>query len=549
MPRSLRPGPIPLLLASLGLGLIGLRAAEEAPKPRLADAAPVEQSPAVQLDHRIIDEVKARAELSQNLRHLCDEIGPRVTGSPALEKANRWAEEKMKAYGLTNVKLEPWEIPVAWQRNTCAIKLIEPHAKPLIAASAAWSPSTAGKLTGPVVVLEAKTKDDLAKYKGRLKNAIVLRGAPVEVKPITDLTYISPTPKKVEPKKEEPRKDDAKPMEIPQPTPRPTTSDLEAFRKSVGEFLKSEGAACIAVDSAKPHGLLIMTGRWQEGDRAATQANELMPTVFMAHEHYRLLHRLATATGGTPPKVEVEISNTFTPGPVTVFNTVGEIAGSEKPDEFVVIGAHLDSWDLGSGATDNGTGSSIVLECARTLAKLAKEGQRPKRTIRFVLFTGEEQGLHGSKAYVKRHEAEMPKTSMALVHDTGTGKVIGFNLMGREAVKKVLDEELATLKTIDGWKEATTRSAGGTDHLPFDGVNVPGFSCQQEMDEYRLTHHTQTDTFDHVKIPNLVQGAQVISITAMRVANLPALLPREKPEPKKDKKDEKKDGTKEEKKP
>ena len=161
-----------------------------------------------------------------------------------------------------------------------------------------------------------------------------------------------------------------------------------------------------------------------------------------------------------------------------------------------------------------------------------------KRTIRFVLFTGEEQGLFGSKSYVKKHEAEMPKTSMALVHDTGTGMVMGMNLMGRDAVKKVLDPQLESLQKLDGWKETSTRSSGGTDHLPFEAAGVPGFSCQQDMDEYRLTHHTQTDTFDHVKIPNLVQGAQVMAIAAMRVANLPELLPREKPEAKKEEKKE-----------
>jgi hypothetical protein len=532
---------MPAIVASLALGLFSVHAAEQAPMPRLVGAEAVEATPAVALDLRIIAEVKAKAELSKNLQHLCDEIGPRVTGSAGLEKASRWTEAKMKEYGLSNVRLEPWEIPVGWERGTCNLKLTEPHAKPLIAASAAWSPSTSGKVSGPVVVFDAKTKDDLAKYKGKFKNALVLRGPPADVKPVTDLTYAAPVPRKEAPKKEDPKNEEPK-KEIAPPMPRPMQSDLEAFRKTVGEFLKSEGAACVVIDSAKPHGLLVMTGRWQEGDRAATQSNELMPTVFMAHEHYLLLHRLATTKGGTPPKVEVEITNKFVPGPITVFNTVGEITGSEKPDEFVILGAHLDSWDLGSGATDNGTGSSVVLECARTLAALAKQGQRPKRTIRFVLFTGEEQGLFGSKFYVKKHADEMAKTSMALVHDTGTGKVMGMNLMGREAVKKVLDAELVTLKTLDGWKEVTTRSSGGTDHLPFEAANVPGFSCQQDIDEYRLTHHTQTDTFDHVKIPNLVQGAQVMTIAAMRVANLPDLLPREKPEAKKKEKVEEKKG-------
>ena len=293
-----------------------------------------------------------------------------------------------------------------------------------------------------------------------------------------------------------------------------------------------------------------MTGSWPEGDRGT--ATDPLPMLFMAHETYTMLHRLATAKEGTKPRVELEVTNKFIPGPITVYNTVGEITGSEKPDEFVVVGAHLDSWDLGTGATDNGTGSCTVLEIARTLGALAKAGIKPKRTIRFVLFTGEEQGLFGSKQYVKRHKDEMPKTSMALVHDTGTGKVRGFGLQGREAVRLILEPELESLKTIDGWKGLSLRGMGGTDHLSFEKEGVPGFACDQDMDEYRLTHHTQTDTFDHVKIPNLVQGAQVMAVTAMRVANLPDLLPRDKKkeEPKKDepkKDDVKKDPVKNEK--
>ncbi len=507
---------------------------EKAPTPR-AEGEVAKIAPAVEIDRKIIAEVKDKAELKANLQHLCDVIGPRITGSANLEKANKWAEAKMKEYGLTNVKLEPWEIPVAWDRGTFSMKMVEPNAgKPLIGASAAWTPGTKGKIAGEVVFLNAKTKDDLAKYKGKLKNAIVLRSPPSDVKPISDMTYLAPPapkndPKKDEPKKDEPKKDEPK-KEEPKPSdsqpPRPNFGELMALRAAMGEFLKAEGAAAILTDSAKPHGLLVMTGSWPKGDRGA--AGDPLPTIFMTHEHYAMLHRLATATDGPKPMVELEITNKFTPGPITVYNTVGEITGSEKPDEFVVVGAHLDSWDLGTGATDNGTGSCTVLEIARTLAALAKAGIKPKRTIRFVLFTGEEQGLFGSKQYVIKHKDEMPKTSMTIVHDTGTGVVKGFGLQGREAVQKILEPELETLKTIDGWKGLSLRGMGGTDHLSFESAGVPGFACDQDMDEYRLTHHTQTDTFDHVKIPNLVQGAQVMAITALRVANLPDLLPRTK---------------------
>jgi Zn-dependent M28 family amino/carboxypeptidase len=218
----------------------------------------------------------------------------------------------------------------------------------------------------------------------------------------------------------------------------------------------------------------------------------------------------------------VEITNKFIPGPIAVYNTVGEIKGSEKPDEFVVVGAHLDSWDLGTGTTDNGTGSSVVLETARLLSKC---GVKPKRTIRFVLFTGEEEGLHGSKEYVKAHSKEMAKTSMALVHDTGTGRVTAIGTQSLEECLPVLQKELACLKKLG--VEINTRRVNGSDHQSFDAVGVPGFAFQQQVAEYRLTHHSQSDTFDKARPDDLKQGAEVMAIAAMRVANLPKLLPRD----------------------
>lgn len=289
------------------------------------------------------------------------------------------------------------------------------------------------------------------------------------------------------------------------------------------KFLKEEGVACQVSDAAKPHGLLVTTGGWGD-DRAA--ALDRFPQVFMAHEHYALLHRLASRTDAVT-RVELNIENRFIPGPLVVYNTIGEVRGSEKPDEFVVLGAHLDSWELATGTTDNGTGTCVVLEAARTIAALAKAGSPPKRTIRFCLFSGEEQGLWGSRKYVEKHKDELPKHSVALVHDTGTGKVTGFGLEGRENVRAVMEKELVGLKELEGWKGLTKGGiGGGTDHFPFHRVGVPGFACNQDIDEYRFTHHTQSDTFDKAKEPNLIQGAQVITITAMRVANLPDLLPR-----------------------
>ena len=521
------------LLVTVLLGFVVLPAsAEDAPPPRPVGPA--------EIDRMLLQAVATQPDLLPNLRHLCDEIGPRLTGSAALERANRWTADRMIAYGLTNVRLEPWEVPVGWERGSATLRLIEPGGRPLTAAAAGWTPGTNGPIAGPAVVVSIRTKADMEKYKGKLKHAVILRGPPAEVKPVTDLSYLSPPPPKdgppaAEPKGQPTRRRPTPPPKEPAAGPadaagQPSANDLRAFRRELADFLKTEGVAAVLADAAKPHGLLVTTGSWRDGDRGTPQ--EPLPTLFVAHEHYALLHRLATRQAA-PPTVEVSVTNRFIPGPITVFNTVGEVAGAEKPDEVVVVGAHLDSWDLASGATDNGTGSCVVLEAARAVAALAKLGLRPKRTIRFVLFSGEEQGLHGSKQYVKRHADEMARTSAALVHDTGTGKVWGLGLQGREAVRAVLEPELVALKGLDGWQGLSLRGSGGTDHLSFEQAGVPGFAAGQETDEYRLTHHTQSDTFDKVKEPNLVQGAQVLAITAVRVANLPGLLPREKPAAKK----------------
>ena len=249
-----------------------------------------------------------------------------------------------------------------------------------------------------------------------------------------------------------------------------------------------------------------------------------MPSLFVAHEHYALLHRLASRAAPARTRIELEVNNKLIPGPIAVYNTVAELRGSDKPEEFVVVGAHLDSWDLAQGTTDNGTGSCVVLEAARILAR---SGVKPKRTIRFVLFTGEEQGLYGSKAYVKQHKDEMPRTSVCLAHDTGTGHVIGLGLQGREKLKPIFDAEIESLRDL-GFKEINTRSMGGSDHMSFEQVGVPGFAFQQDMDEYRFTHHSQSDTLDKAKEPDLIEGAQVMAVLAVRVANMPTLLPREK---------------------
>ncbi len=441
--------------------------------------------------------------------------------------------------------LEPWEIPAAWERGSCKMRLVSPdNGRDIHGAARAWTPGTKGKITGPVVVIDAKKAEDLKAYEGKLKNALVMLAKPTQITPITDIgkpkaqkgpgggqrgpgagAPAPATPPGSPPATNPPATPATPPAEAAPGGPGrrgPFQGGGMGLRQQITEMAQKEGAACLLTDSGKPHGLLNMTGSWRGTDRA--DANEPLPGVFITHDHYAMLYRLATRKDAPPPQVEVEIISKTIPGPVTVFNTVGEIKGTEKPDEFIVVGAHLDSWDLGQGTTDNGTGSSVVLESARALGALAKKGIRPKRTIRFVLFTGEEQGLHGSKEYVKRHKDEMAKTSMALVHDTGTGRVTEIPLQGFDEAKPVLEKELAILKDLK--VEVVVGTQGGTDHLSFASAGVPGFAFHQDPAEYYLTHHTQSDTLDKARWDDLIQGSQVMAITAMRVANLPEMLPR-----------------------
>lgn len=535
-----------LTLAFLASGLAALvhsAEVEVAPPPRLAQVQPVIRT-AVDLDRAVLAEIRQRSQIMRNLQYLSDVIGARLTGSPGLERANHWTAEKMREYGLVNVRLDPWEIPVGWQRGHASMRLVEPDSGlRLLVASAGWTPGTSGKVTGPVVIIRERTKDKLAQYKGKLRNAVVLLSPPPVIAPVTDLRYgpPPPPPDKKDGKKNPPPTaiSDSPEAESAIPAPREpvpyswstTTLAGHGFLHdewqpgiaALNEFLKSEGVACVVSDAAKPHGLLVTTGGWP-GDIVAAQNR--VPRLYMAHEHYSLLWRLASQ-GDMSVRVETEIHNTFIRGPITVYNTVGEIRGSEKPEEIVVVGAHLDSWDLASGTTDNGTGSCVVLEVARALAALARQGHPPKRTIRFVLFSGEEQGLHGSRQYVQRYKNELPRHSAAIVHDTGTGRVFGLALHNRKGCYDILQRELETLKELEGWVGPSLRGMGGTDHLSFNNAGVPGFACLQEMDEYRLTHHTQSDTFDKAKEPFLIQGAQVVAVTALRIANLPELLPRQ----------------------
>jgi carboxypeptidase Q len=469
-----------------------------------ASPSPDEQNPFAAADAQILAEIHEHSEAFANLEYLSDSIGPRLTGSPQLKRANEWTRDQFTKYGAANAHLEGWTIARSWTRGTAAARIVSPTEHPLTIAAAGWSPSTPGTVTGPVVYFDAKKKEEFAKFHGKLKGAIVIYQDPSSLSP---------------PKPDDPRAQFSRPMqEPPAKIGEPALPDpYEAFLQAAKErndFWKQEGVAAVLRDSNKPHGLLNMTDVSEEKYGVGP-----IPIAFITGEGYRMIFRMLKQG---PVKVEMAMSNSFSNKPVEVYNTVAEIPGSEKPDEFVILGAHLDSWDLGTGSTDNGTGSMAVLEAARALAKL---NLKPKRTIRFVLFSGEEQGLYGSQEYVKAHQKELDKISAVLVHDTGTGRVLTLGLHDNYQDRERVDQVLAPLGELKLLEPRMARSFG-TDHLSFDQVGIPGFFCIQDRAEYNLTHHSQSDTFDKVWKDDLNQGAEVLAAWAYNTAQLPDLLPR-----------------------
>jgi carboxypeptidase Q len=482
------------------LVLAGVRGGVAPASPDAGDA----KAALAPADARILAEIHDHSEAMANLEYLSDDIGPRLTGSPQLKRASEWTRDMFKKYGLTNAHLEPWTIARSWTRGMARARMVSPAEHVLTIAAAGWSPSTPGVVQGPVVYFDAKKKEEFAKFHGKLKGAIVIYQEPVSLSP----------PKPVDPYLEV-----LHPMQEPPPkmgdpaTPDPYDAFLRAAIERT-QFFKDEGVAAVLRDSNKPHGLLNMTDVSLERYGAG-----VIPSAFITGEGYRMIFRMVKHG---PVRLEVEMSNTFGDRPTEVYNTVAEIRGSEKPDEMVIVGGHLDSWDLGTGTTDNGTGSMAVLEAARTLAKL---NLKPKRTIRFVLFTGEEQGLYGSQEYVKAHRDERDKVSGVLVHDTGTGRVLALGLHDNYQDRELVDQVLSPLHELQLLEPSMERSYG-TDHLSFDEVGVPGFYCLQDMAEYRLTHHSQSDTFDKAWKDSLNQGAQVLAAWAYNTAQLPEMLPR-----------------------
>ena len=456
----------------------------------------------------LIAQAMDRSEVMQNLQYMSDAIGPRLSGSAAMRQANEWVAERFRAYGL-NASLEAFPFGVTWERGPISVQLVSPFRRALLAYSWAWTEGTGGKaLTGPVVRVSIASPEELEANRDRIRGAWIMLNDPAFVwnPDGPAMTAADSAARRAE-------------FEQRQQAARANADTSAAARERRQQFgidrpflMKKYGALGTINDGSKEHTLVTMSG---SPNRVSP-----LPNIVVAHEDYLMLNRQVEAN--LAPRVEATIDNRIGTAPVEQWNTIGEIRGTELPGQVVILGAHLDSWDHAQGVTDNGASSMAVVEAARIIAQ---SGLKPKRTIRFILFTGEEQGLLGSRAYAAAHAAEADSIQAVMVLDNGTGMILGQALQGRNELAQLWRDLLAPVAHL-GAGRVREANKGGTDHLAFVPYGVPAFNFDQEPRGYNHTHHSQSDTFDKAVASDLRQASAVMAVTAFALANLPELLPR-----------------------
>ena len=492
-----RPGEQPIPINA------GARAPASAPLPDTA-ATVAQVHLAVRADSTVVraiyEEGMHRSHVRVDLEYLTDVIGPRLTGSPGSRRATQWTAGKFREDGADSVWTESWLFGRPWERGPIALTLLAPHAQQLFGASWAWAPGTAGPVTGDVIYLSARTP---AEYEEKFTNAVkgkwVMTRSPNFVwnsdgPPMTVADTLTA---------------DSTAMAFASLTSSP---DLVDYRATLATRLAHDGALGIVGDGAKEFGLLTMSG----------SPNVLypLPFVVLPHDSYTMLQRVLA--DGDRATLRADIANSLGDTAVNAANTLAEIRGTSQPDQVVLLGAHLDSWDLGTGATDNGAGAIAVLEAARIL-KAA--GVHPARTIRFALFTGEEQGLLGSTQYAEGHMSELKNYQAVLVVDNGTGRIEGISLQGHNDLRDTWHSLFAPVGSLGPFL-VRARNKSGTDHLPFLPYGVPAFNYDQVTRGYNHTHHSQADTYDHIVVGDLEQVATVMAVNAYELANMAETLPR-----------------------
>ncbi len=463
---------------------------------------------------------------------LTDVYGPRLTGSPMLDQATDWAMETLKDWGMDNVHKEEWgPFGRGWELEHFEMHGINPGYFPIIAYPKAWSPSTNGTVTGEVIYLAANNEKELKAYRGKLKGKFVL------------LDTVRNTKEWFDPPAGRMDADDLlKYANAPMPAPRGSRNIRRSagdFRKALWDLMAEEEVLAVIDRSYKGDlGTVFVSGARAGEGRAWEEGKTIVPQVTMGVEYYNRLFRLLDK--GVTPKLSMELKAKYTNPDGMEHNIIAEIPGTDLKDEVVMFGAHFDSWHAATGATDNGAGSSVMMETARILLETIKEsGVKPRRTLRLALWTGEEQGLYGSRAYVADHFAEVkgfysvqslkPEQEKIAAYynlDNGTGKIRGVYLQGNNAVAPIFRAWLDPFKDLDA-ETLTLSNTGGTDHLAFDAVGIPGFQFIQDPIAYfNRTHHSNMDNWDHLIEEDLKQAATIIASFVMHTAMRDEKLPR-----------------------
>lgn len=458
------------------------------------------------IDFTVIEKIRAegmeRSKVLEAFDYLTSVIGPRLTNSPAHKRSVAWTQETLKAWGMSEVHAEPFQFGRGWTLDKVIVEMLEPRYMPMIGYPKGWSPATAGRVIAAPVWLPGLEADALKAQAGKLKGAILLTSPLQEYAIRADRPAASGD------------------LKAPQPAPsRPPQLNAERLA-----LLTTEGVAVTIEPNIGEHGTVFVTGR----DLGANS----VPSIVLASEHYNLIAKLLQQK--VPVKLAVDIQARFNDDDPRTHNVIAEIPGSDAAlkDEIVMVGAHLDSWHTGTGATDNADGVATAMEAMRILKTL---GVRPRRTIRVALWAGEEQGLLGSKAYVAEHftgdknKAARDKFSVYFNLDNGFPPISGFYMEGNEPARTIMTEWLRPVASIGAIMPAPGH-IGATDHLSFLEVGIPGFQAVQEYVNYDVrTHHTNMDFAERIEPAALKQASVVMATVLYQAAMREGTFPKPAP--------------------
>jgi len=511
--------------------------------PLAAATAPAAETVDLQVVTRIRQEGIRHSQVMQTLAELTDRIGPRLSGSQNLKNANVFTEKQFTDWGLSNVHLEGFPFGRGWALDSISLRMTSPDNAVLFGMPKAWTPATNGTVKGEVVAVRIKSVEDIEKYKGQLAGKIVLLGEARDLKPESEAALH---------RYDEAQLKDLAKFSMPG---RPykdaegrswTREELMQRRRlsqAIDRFLQDEKVAASIESSHGDEGLLFVQGTQNYKPDSSDGVLQLV----IGAEQFNRISRLIDRK--VPVTVELDVKSHFeSPDDGQIFNTVAELPGTDKKDELVVVGGHLDSWHAGTGATDNGAGVAVAMEAIRILKTL---GLKPRRTIRIVLWAGEEEGLLGSRAYVKEHfgypiepkndptppymrTAPLPlmlkpaqaKVSAYFNLDNGTGKIRGIYAQGNAAAVPIFAQWGEPFRDL-GFSTVTMRDTGSTDHVSFDAIGIPGFQFIQDSVEYETrTHHSNMDVYDRAQRDDLIQASVIMASFLYNAATRDQLLPR-----------------------